>query len=227
MATNSQWDGLKDNPIGFTAFGEPERINEGGVSNHSLSLVSYRTAQRIGSSFGKPVSPFCNQHQPGLRRSSKRKLDSITCDCDSYEKKRDFISGFMDKYGAADAGPIMSQSKPKSETTPFELIGHARIWAFANKFAIASLMDLSSRQLVGQLTQWTIRPSTFIADFGGLVRYVYGIYPGQGYQLKEVVAHFAACVVEDVSGFEGWSMLLKEIPDFAADLITQMSGRIG
>lgn len=40
------------------------------------------------------------------------------------------------------------------------------------------------------------------------------------------MAQFAACVVEDVSGLEGWSVLKKEVPDFMADLVNQMTDRL-
>ena len=32
-----------------------------------------------------------------------------------------------------------------------------------------------------------------------------------------LVAQFAACVVEDVCGLEGWSVLFHDVPDFVAD----------
>lgn len=184
--------------------------------------------QRASGFGGTPNSPMlCKQQQPGSQRSSKRKLDSIACDCGPYQKKGDFVSAFVEKYGGADAGQPIWQSKPKHEALPFDFIGHARIWVFANRFDIAALMDLASSQLVHELTQWAIRPSAFVCDFGGLVRYAYDSHPAGGSQLTQVVAQFAACVVEDVSGLEGWSTLLKEVPDFAADLVDQMTDRLG
>lgn len=88
-------------------------------------------------------------------------------------------------------------------------------------------MDLAFSQLAHELTQWTIWPSAFVPGFGGLVRYVYGNHTAGGCQLRQLVAQFTACVVEDVSGLEGWSTLLKEVPDFAADLVDQMTNRLG
>ena len=105
----------------------------------------------------------------------------------------------------------------------FEFIGHARIWVFARRFGIASLTDLAFTQLAHELTEWTIWPSAFVPRFGGLVRYVYGNCTTGESQLRQLVAHFAACVVEDVSGLEGWSALLKEVPHFAVDLVEQMT----
>jgi hypothetical protein len=42
-------------------------------------------------------------------------------------------------------------------------------------------------------------------------------------QLRQLVAGFAACVVEDVCVLEGWTTLFNEVPDFAADLVKKMA----
>jgi hypothetical protein len=82
-------------------------------------------------------------------------------------------------------------------------IGHARIWLFAHRFAIASLIDLTCSQLAHGLAQWTISPSAFVPKFRGLVRYIYSSHTGGGYQLRQLVADFATCVVKDMNGLEG------------------------
>ncbi|RYP39350.1 hypothetical protein DL767_002261 [Monosporascus sp. MG133] len=40
-------------------------------------------------------------------------------------------------------------------------MGHAKIWVFARRFAITSLMDLAYSQLAVELAEWTILPFTF------------------------------------------------------------------
>jgi hypothetical protein len=72
-----------------------------------------------------------------------------------------------------------------------------------------------------------IWPSAFIPDFGGLLHYVYGNCTDRGCRLRRLLAEFAACVVEDVSGLERWLMLLEEVPAFAADLVNLIMDRAG
>jgi hypothetical protein len=106
-------------------------------------------------------------------------------------------------------------------------IGHAKIWAFAAKYSIDSLMDLACKKLVHELGYWTISVLTFVPEFGGLVRHVYNDCTTAESQLRQAVAEFAACVVEDVGGLEGWRLLLTEVPGFAVDLLNQVIYRFG
>ncbi|KAH8757632.1 hypothetical protein F5883DRAFT_374399, partial [Diaporthe sp. PMI_573] len=62
-----------------------------------------------------------------------------------------------------------------------------------------------------------ISVSAFVPKFARFVRYIYSC------TLRLLVAQFAACVVEDVSGLEGWSALVNKTPGFGADLIYQMT----
>lgn len=86
-------------------------------------------------------------------------------------------------------------------------------------------MHLSCKLLVRELAQWTVSESTFVPVFGALVRYVYNHLTEEGYPIRQLVAQFATCVVEDISGLEGWSSLLSEVPRFATDLISEMTMR--
>jgi len=166
--------------------------------------------------------------------------DAMACDCGfgseggPSKKKRDFISAFMARHGGLTdvknmnvwltiwktkrASPVMSYRRV--------FIGHAGVAALADRYAIASLMDLACAHLVDELSQWTISASAFVPDFGGLVRYVYSRV-ARGCELRLLVAQFAACVIEDVSGLEGWPALLHEVPDFTVDLVNQMIKRFG
>lgn len=109
-------------------------------------------------------------------------------------------------------------------------IGHAKIRALVARHSIDSLTDLSCVKLAYELAHWTISASGFIPEFRGLVRYVYSDRETAECQLRQVVAEFAAFVVEDVRGLEGWSMLLNEVRDFATNLVkqtTKSNGLIG
>jgi len=106
-------------------------------------------------------------------------------------------------------------------------VGHARMWVFADRYQIASLMDLACAKLVHGLADWTMSAATFVPQFGGLVRYVYDERTMVGCQLRLLVAQFAACVVEDVEALDEWPALVNEVPDFAVDLMRQMTNRFG
>ncbi|RYP52666.1 hypothetical protein DL768_002222 [Monosporascus sp. mg162] len=101
--------------------------------------------------------------------------------------------------------PSIMQTNLNPGKTALEhmFIRHAKIYIFTHTFAITSLMDLAYSQLAVELTQWIISPSAFASEFGGPVRYVCGNCKDREYQLRRLVAEFAACVVEDVTGLKG------------------------
>lgn len=196
-------------------------------------------------SYERAAAKSIHSHTHALRckvnrassQGAKCKADAEACDCifarwsSSLERKRDFIWAFIKRHTISrfTICQNMYQIKPGPQTKNFELvfIGHAKIWAFAAGYSIDSLTDLACAKLAYELSYWTISESAFIPGFGGLVRYVYSNCMTADGQLRRLVAEFAACVVEDVCSLEGWSVLLNEVPDFAADLVKQMTNRMG
>jgi len=155
--------------------------------------------------------------------SLKRKLAlASTCDCGPSKKNRKYLSGFAQKHSGVDQGN--DYCEPKTDSLPSKFSGHARIWVFANRFDITALMDLASSRLVLELAQCDIWPSSFVSEFGDLVRYVYKNCPAGECRLTQIVAQYAACVAEDMSGL---SVLFTEVPAFAADVVDQMAERLG
>ena len=193
------------------------------------SLASYKAAA---------VGPreWLSKTQKPNKRGAKRKIDALAHDdsdpggTSPSEKKLNFIWTFIAKQDGHDATSSNGwQNISQAQTGSFEnvFIGHAKIWTFATKYSINSLMDLACKKLAHELVQWTISVSTFVPEFGGLVRYVYNDCTTAESQLRQLVAQFAACVVEDVGGLEGWRLLLNEVPDFAVDLLSQVTNRFG
>merc|ERR1712000_384699 len=128
---------------------------------------------------------------------------------------------------SASTKPLLSLVGPSAQMVVVRLAarsGHARIWVFANRFDITALMDLASSRLVLELAQCDIWPSSFVSEFGDLVRYVYKNCPAGECRLTQIVAQYAACVAEDMSGL---SVLFTEVPAFAADVVDQMAERLG
>ncbi|OAA46037.1 hypothetical protein ISF_09571 [Cordyceps fumosorosea ARSEF 2679] len=91
-------------------------------------------------------------------------------------------------------------------------VGHAKVWKFAEKYAIAALMDFSTSELIRELACWMIKDSAFVTDFGQLVRHSYHDCSAGG------IAQFAACIFEDAKDLDSWQELLKEVPAFHSDL---------
>lgn len=191
------------------------------------SLASYRWAAI--SDFGRFT---CKLHSTTSEKHKHKLLGRAWCECDpdikNYpsEKKRDFVSAIISKQGSLE-NFIIWRADPSPQKQVFQdiFLGHAKMWVLAHAYAISALMDQAHSHLAHELVHWTISPATFVHEFGGLVRYVYD-RAVRGCQLRLLVAHFAACIVEDVADLEGWPELLREMPDFAADLVEQMRNRL-
>ena len=213
------------------------------------SLSTYRRAATEWLAGRSNHSRNCKQRFAVPRftpRPAKRKFESMTCDCDlgsegtPSEKKRDFISAFMAKadvmpphrtlWATVAAQPARrARALREPSRLDFEpvFVGHARMWVFADRYQVPSLMDHACAQLVRELAEWTLGPATFVPQFGGLVRYVYDDHTMVGCQLRLLVAQFAACVVEDVEALDEWPAVVNDVPDFAVDLMRQMTNRFG
>ncbi|RYO78286.1 hypothetical protein DL766_009513 [Monosporascus sp. MC13-8B] len=191
------------------------------------SLVSYKLGARIWSC-PHSLSSKRKKNEPSSGLFGKRGSDAISCDCGPSEKKLDFISKFRSKYGgsagASSYGAIFQRTRT-TRPTEQALIGDARVWLFAENYGVNALMEVASSRLVHELAEWTISASAFVPKFGKLVRYVYADSTA-GCQLRQLLATFAACVVEDVSCLEGWQALLDEVPEFMKDLLKQVTDRL-
>ncbi|OAA52163.1 hypothetical protein BBO_00004 [Beauveria brongniartii RCEF 3172] len=97
-------------------------------------------------------------------------------------------------------------------------VGHAKVWKFAEKYAIAALMDFATSELTRELACWMIKDSAFVTEFGQLVRHSYHDCSAGGNTLQILIAQFVACIFEDAKDLDGWQELLKEVPAFHSDL---------
>jgi hypothetical protein len=198
------------------------------------SIASFKTAATDW------LNNHCNcKHQKQQKNTSsgwKRKFDQMSCQCPACrewtpkKKKVELIDSFTaqsrgsNQGEAANSGRKSDSSSSATQLLEPVFLGHARVWVFADRYAISSLMDLACSHLVHAMAHWKIFESTFIADFGALTRFVYGNTVARS-SLRLVLAHFAACVVEDVSHLKGWPLLLNDEPDFGVDLVNQMTTR--
>ncbi|KAH8715566.1 hypothetical protein HC256_004375 [Beauveria bassiana] len=90
-----------------------------------------------------------------------------------------------------------------------DLIGHARVWAFAQRLA-----------------HWVILVHTFMRTFERLVQHLYDNRATEGHAIRQLVAQFAACAAEDITTLSGWHELLRQFPAFAIDFAREVTRRL-
>ena len=169
------------------------------------SLVSCRDAMRMTT-----TAEF-----PAKRKRKAEVLSDNDADLHFSFKSR-AISLFLQNHvrlGISQTTPDISQCSPVNV-----LLGHTKIWKFAEKYDITPLMNVASSRLAYELACWVINDSEFVTDFGKLIRYLYQGFPAGSNALQLLTAQFAACIVEDMKGLEGWVDLIKEVPAFSNDL---------
>lgn len=115
----------------------------------------------------------------------------------------------------------MSATSSRAETAD-HLISHVRIWTVAKNYSMDPSMNSILSELANDMVHWVISESTFVKEFGRLVRHVYNSATELD-SLRAIVTDFAACVAGDVSALEGWEALLEDVPRFMVDLIRRTS----
>ncbi len=105
---------------------------------------------------------------------------------------------------------------------------HARLYVFADKYDVGPLKDLSLHMLQRTLAEFTLYDER-IGDIINLLWYSYSNTtdrPESIDDLKLLVVHYSACVVEDLSRSNEFQLLLEEVGSFARDLVKQMLERL-
>lgn len=105
---------------------------------------------------------------------------------------------------------------------------HARLYVFADKYDIGPLRRLSLHKLQRTLVKFTLYDER-VGDIVNLMRYSYSNTADcVGYidDLRLLVVHYAACVVEDLAQSLGFQSLLEEAGSLARDLVEQMVSRL-
>lgn len=133
------------------------------------------------------------------------------------ETQQHCISLFLKKY-KIDKDNFQVNAMATMPTIVSAFLSHCRMWHFACRYAIPTLMDYACSQLALELANFVIRATLFVPVFKRLVQYVYNECDTSDSTLRLLVAEFAACVLEDVSKLEGWKGLLTDVPTFKVDL---------
>lgn len=131
-----------------------------------------------------------------------------------------------------------NNSAYESPTTPFTprkntescedysevFLSHARLYVLADKYDIKELRDLSAHKIWVTLKEFTLYPER-MGDVVGLVKYLFQNTLEKD-KLRTLLKDFCACTVEDLCKGEGFQDLICETPEFACELIMEMSTRL-
>lgn len=119
---------------------------------------------------------------------------------------------------------LASEPKPELERLSYGMVfvAHARMWNFANKYGITTLMDEAQTQLASSLGNWMIFGSEFVHDFGSLVHFTFDGHSTENNALQNLVVQYAACVFLDVMELDGWRDLVEGVPTFATTLLHEL-----
>ncbi|KAM6476457.1 hypothetical protein HDV62DRAFT_375185 [Trichoderma sp. SZMC 28011] len=131
-----------------------------------------------------------------------------------------------------------NNSAYESPTTPFMprkntescedysgvFLSHAQLYVLADKYDIKELRDLSAHKLWVTLKEFSLYPER-MGDIIALVKYSFANTIA-GDKLRTLLTDFCACTVEDLCQGEGFQDLICETPEFACELIKEMSKRL-
>lgn len=157
------------------------------------------------------------------------------------------------KFLAKDNGPVAPSFNPKDQETVDDytnvFLSHAELYSFADYYQIDPLADLVVLELRETLSNITELHSVHLASITELLKYTYSgtldrkgrggnidrtdegekIYrTGQGKKidkLRELVVHYAACIVEFLQDTTDFQELLEEKGELGRDLIGIMLRR--
>ena len=105
---------------------------------------------------------------------------------------------------------------------------HAKLYVFADMYDIGPLRDLSLHKLQRTLAEFTLYDQR-VEDIVRLLRYSYSNtthHPGSVDNLRSLVVHYSACVVDELWQSVEFQSLLEEMASFGRDLIKQMLKRL-
>ncbi|KAI9788409.1 MAG: hypothetical protein M1816_006934 [Peltula sp. TS41687] len=107
-------------------------------------------------------------------------------------------------------------------------LSHARLYVFADKYDIEPLRNLCLHKLHRTLVKFTLYEER-AGDIIELMRYAYSNTPdrsGSKDGLRSLVAHYAACAVEDLARSDKYELLFEEHGSLARDLVHYMLKRL-
>ncbi|UKZ81768.1 hypothetical protein TrVFT333_009541 [Trichoderma virens FT-333] len=142
------------------------------------------------------------------------------------EKKQAMIDKFNNN--SAYASPTTTHT-PRKNTESCEdysevFLSHARLYTLADKYDIPDLRNFSIHKLYATLKEFALYPGR-MGDIIGLAKYSF-TNTIVGDKLRTLLANYCACIVEDICKRQDFQELINEAPDFACELIREMSVRL-
>ena len=128
------------------------------------------------------------------------------------------------------SGPAFQPRKNRESCEDYTevFLCHARLYVFADKYDVGPLRWLSLHKLQRTLAEFTLYDER-AGDIIDLMRYSYSnitCYAGSLDELRLLVIHYTACVVEDLARSVKFQLLLEEGGSLARDLVEQMLKRL-
>lgn len=105
---------------------------------------------------------------------------------------------------------------------------HARLYVFAEKYDIEPLRNLCLHKLQDTLVKFTLYEER-VGDIVELMRYAYSNTAdrsGSMDGLRSLLAHYAACVIEDLAQSDKFELLFEEFGSLARDLVHYLLKRL-
>ena len=192
-------------------------LNSSYSENFKLpySLVSYKVA--------------ADQPRPTPSQTTTGLFGAAAIAPDPPSATKDLISSFLWNHGyricykSDSVARLKAMRQAESVLTRWTIgdsfVTHVKIWCFARNYSVSTLMDFAYGELATSLAEWVMFENTFLKEFGKLVRFVYNEAMVECSKLRELVAQFAACVMDDVWRLDGWLELLREVQDFVVDMV--------
>lgn len=120
------------------------------------------------------------------------------------------------------------KNRESSEEYTEVFLCHARLYVFADKYDVGPLRNLALHKLQRTLAEFNLYDQR-IGDIVHLIRYSYSNtadHPGSIDDLRLLVVHYSACVVDKLSQSVEFQSLLEEAGSLGRDLIEQMLKRL-
>jgi hypothetical protein len=135
-----------------------------------------------------------------------------------------YIQLFLNTYGVEEstfeeelAASVDEEGEPGRRYSDM-CIPHVKVWIFANRYLVGSLLAYTETWLVRILANWVIVKNDIIDDLGLLIQFTYENTMA-GSWLRTTLARFTACILSQISELDGWENVIDDIPQFAADLV--------
>ncbi|KAL5085713.1 hypothetical protein Trisim1_010059 [Trichoderma cf. simile WF8] len=148
------------------------------------------------------------------------------CRGGSMQKRQTMIEKFNNSSEYAPPTALFTPRKNMESCEDYSgvFLSHARLYVLADKYDIKELRDLCAHKIWVTLKEFTLYQER-MGDIIGLVRYSFQNTLEKD-KLRTLLKDFCACTVEDLCKGEGFQDLICETPEFACELIKEMSTRL-